>query len=288
MADVTINELTRGTPAGSALIPYSTGNSTLSVPVSSLLTNTNTALNTRRIVHSSVNTSAATTNFLGNTNSGYNYTYNNPSPTHTDATQAGDTWSYSYQLFANTGGYSACPNAYYVVCPLQKNLPTGTNTPAFGTVEFFGCHRGIWASPYGLYHKFNVAVTADSGGITLVSSQRGTPGTANGLPNLRHLPMNYDGVVTESAGFGTNIGVNIGNSFYGWYHPFTVTGQTPLPVAAGLQIPFLFKIYTHCGADEMWYIKVTTTNPDVLGPPFKGAVMMAANTMPTQSMYVNV
>jgi len=39
MADVTISSLPLGTPSGSALLPYSTGNSTLGVPVSAILQN---------------------------------------------------------------------------------------------------------------------------------------------------------------------------------------------------------------------------------------------------------
>ena len=39
MADVTINELTRGTPAGGNVLPYSTGSNTLGVPVSAILQN---------------------------------------------------------------------------------------------------------------------------------------------------------------------------------------------------------------------------------------------------------
>ena len=39
MADVTINELTRGTPAGNNIVPYSTGLNTLGVPVSALFHN---------------------------------------------------------------------------------------------------------------------------------------------------------------------------------------------------------------------------------------------------------
>jgi len=41
MADVTISQLTRGTPTGNSLLPYSTGSNTLGVPVSALLQNTN-------------------------------------------------------------------------------------------------------------------------------------------------------------------------------------------------------------------------------------------------------
>jgi len=39
MADVTISQLTQGTPAGSSIIPYSTGTSTLGVPASAVLQN---------------------------------------------------------------------------------------------------------------------------------------------------------------------------------------------------------------------------------------------------------
>jgi hypothetical protein len=50
MADVTINQLTRGTPAGSALVPFSTGTVTLGTPVSALFQNTgNVGINTTNI-----------------------------------------------------------------------------------------------------------------------------------------------------------------------------------------------------------------------------------------------
>jgi len=39
MADVTISQLTRGTPVGSNILPYSTGNNTLGVPVSAIFEN---------------------------------------------------------------------------------------------------------------------------------------------------------------------------------------------------------------------------------------------------------
>jgi hypothetical protein len=39
MADVTINELTRGVPTGNNILPYSTGSNTLGVPVSAILQN---------------------------------------------------------------------------------------------------------------------------------------------------------------------------------------------------------------------------------------------------------
>jgi hypothetical protein len=41
MADVTISSLTQGIPAGSDILPYSTGSSTLGVPVSAIFQNTN-------------------------------------------------------------------------------------------------------------------------------------------------------------------------------------------------------------------------------------------------------
>jgi len=44
MADVTISNLTKGIPAGSAILPYSTGNSTLGVPVSAIFQNTSNLL----------------------------------------------------------------------------------------------------------------------------------------------------------------------------------------------------------------------------------------------------
>ena len=40
MADVTISQLTRGTPSGSNILPYSTGSDTLGTPVSAILQNT--------------------------------------------------------------------------------------------------------------------------------------------------------------------------------------------------------------------------------------------------------
>lgn len=284
MADVTISSLPTGAPSGNALLPFSNGASTLSVPVSSLLTNTNTLLNTRRIFHSSVNTSAAATNFIDTPAGSGGTNFNNPSPVFTDLVQTGNTWTYGYTFQANTGGYPSCPYQYYTVCPVQKKFNFAYAKPTFATVEFYGAHRGIWATTYGVYHKFNVAVDNDSGGITLVASQRGAPGTADGPESLRHLAMDKNGIVAESASFGTNIGVNIGNTYYGWCHPY---GETP-SLTPSLQIPFLFKIYTKCGADFRWFINVTTTNPDMLGPPFKGAVMLAANTAPTQSMYLNL
>jgi len=44
MADVTISGLTQGIPTGNALIPYSTGSSTLGVPVSAIFQNTSSLL----------------------------------------------------------------------------------------------------------------------------------------------------------------------------------------------------------------------------------------------------
>ena len=40
MADVTISQLTQGTPSGSNLLPYSTGSNTLGVPISAIFQNT--------------------------------------------------------------------------------------------------------------------------------------------------------------------------------------------------------------------------------------------------------
>jgi len=42
MADTTISQLSQGTPAGNDILPYSTGSSTLGVPVSAIFQNTNT------------------------------------------------------------------------------------------------------------------------------------------------------------------------------------------------------------------------------------------------------
>jgi len=44
MADVTISQLTPGTPAGSSIVPYSTGTVTLGVPVSAMFQNTNSRI----------------------------------------------------------------------------------------------------------------------------------------------------------------------------------------------------------------------------------------------------
>ena len=44
MADVTISQLTQGTPNGNHLLPYSTGSNTLSVPVSAMFQNTNSRI----------------------------------------------------------------------------------------------------------------------------------------------------------------------------------------------------------------------------------------------------
>jgi len=44
MADVTINQLTRGIPTGNNILPYSTGSNTLGVPVSSLFADTTISL----------------------------------------------------------------------------------------------------------------------------------------------------------------------------------------------------------------------------------------------------
>jgi hypothetical protein len=42
MADVSISQLTQGTPASNSIVPYSTGSNTLGVPVSAIFQNTNT------------------------------------------------------------------------------------------------------------------------------------------------------------------------------------------------------------------------------------------------------
>ena len=44
MADVTISQLTQGTPSGSNLLPYSTGTNTLGTPVSAIFQNTNSRI----------------------------------------------------------------------------------------------------------------------------------------------------------------------------------------------------------------------------------------------------
>jgi hypothetical protein len=50
MADVTISQLTQGSPSGRNLLPYSTGSSTLAVPVSGILQSvTNVGINTTNV-----------------------------------------------------------------------------------------------------------------------------------------------------------------------------------------------------------------------------------------------
>jgi len=44
MADVTISQLTKGTPTGNSILPYSTGSNTLGVPVSAIFQNTSNLL----------------------------------------------------------------------------------------------------------------------------------------------------------------------------------------------------------------------------------------------------
>jgi hypothetical protein len=50
-------------------------------------------------------------------------------------------------------------------------------------------------------------------------------------------------------------------------------------------MPLFLKIYTNCGADKEYIVSVRTSNPDVLGPPFKGALVLNPNVNPTSAMY---
>ena len=50
MADVTISQLTRGTPTGNNILPYSTSSNTLGVPVSALFQNTSLKVNTSDVL----------------------------------------------------------------------------------------------------------------------------------------------------------------------------------------------------------------------------------------------
>ena len=138
------------------------------------------------------------------------------------------------------------------------------------TVEIWGMHRGMWGTGYSEYQKWAVGSSSDGGGMILLHNQNGA--NNDGSQRVRMGYMDYNGTFVENGGFGTTgvgqgsyTGNTIGNSYY--------------------KMPFFFKIYTNCGADKEYMIRVTTNDPSVLGPPYKGATRLAPNTAPTSTMY---
>jgi hypothetical protein len=176
------------------------------------------------------------------------------------------SYEYSYYFFASTGGYPACPNSYWVLCPVQKQ-----NTGSWGSadIEIWGMHRGMWGTSYTEYAKIMVGSGSDGGGIVVQQWQNGQAN--DGSNRIRVGYMDYNGTFVENGPWNSGIalaaytGNSIGNSYY--------------------KMPIFLKIYTNCGADKEYMIKVRTSDPGVLGPPFKGATVLTANTAPTSTMY---
>ena len=79
MADVSISQLTQGTPAGNSILPYSTGSNTLGVPVSAILQNAgNVGIGidnpVRRLeVNGAIKSYSAGGNLIFNSDSGYEW-----------------------------------------------------------------------------------------------------------------------------------------------------------------------------------------------------------------------
>ena len=187
--------------------------------------------------------------------------------TSTNITQISDAmYEYGFYFGADTGGYPTCPYSYWVVCPVQKQ---NTGDLAWAEVTIRGVHRGMWGTGYDDYASIVVGSGSDGGGIWVKEWKNGDAN--NGSNRIRVGWMNYDGVYNEGTNYnsGYNLGSwtgnNIGQSYY--------------------KMPLLLKIYTNCGADKQYYITVRTTNPDVLGPPFKGPLVVTPNTAPTSAMY---
>ena len=188
--------------------------------------------------------------------------------TTTNITQIADmTYEYSYYIDAGTGGYPTCPYSYHVYCPVQKQSTGGWG---MATVEIWGMHRGMWGTSYSEYQKWAVGSGGDGGGMILLHNQNGA--NNDGSQRVRMGYIDFNGTFVENGGFGTSgvaqgsyTGNTIGNSYY--------------------KMPFFFKIYTNCGADKEYMIKVTTSDPTVLGPPYKGAMRLLPNTTPTSAMY---
>ena len=185
----------------------------------------------------------------------------------TNITQIDDnTYTYSYYFYANTGGYPSCPYSYWVLCPVQKQ---NTGNFAQAQIEFWGVHRGMWGTSYSEYGKIMVGSSSDGGGVIVQQWQNGD---ANDSSNrVRVCYMDYNGTFVENGPWNTGIGLaaytgnTIGNSYY--------------------KMPIFLKIYTNCGADKEYLIRVTTSDPTVLGPPYNGATVLTPNTAPTSGNY---
>jgi hypothetical protein len=187
--------------------------------------------------------------------------------TSTNITQISDAmYEYGFYFGADTGGYPTCPYSYWVVCPVQKQ---DTSALAWAEVTIRGTHRGMWGTGYDDYASIVVGSGSDGGGIWVKEWKNGDAN--NGSNRVRVGWMDFNGTYVEGNNYnsGYNLasftGNSIGNSYY--------------------KMPLLLKIYTNCGADKQYYITVRTTNPDVLGPPFKGPLVVTPNTAPTSAMY---
>jgi len=187
--------------------------------------------------------------------------------TSTNMTQIGDQmYEYSFYFAASTGGYPTCPYSYWVICPVQKQ---DTGTLGWAEVTIRGTHRGMWGTGYDDYASIVVGSGSDGGGIWVKEWKNGEAN--NGSNRIRVGWMDYNGTYNEGNNYnsGYNLasftGNSIGNSYY--------------------KMPLFLKIYTNCGADKEYIVSVRTSNPDVLGPPFKGALALNPNVNPTSAMY---
>ena len=189
------------------------------------------------------------------------------SPTSTNIVQTSDyTYTYSYYFYSNTGGYPSCPNSYWFLCPVQKQ---NSSTYANAQIEIWGMHRGMWGTAYSEYAKILVGSSSDGGGFIIREWQNGA---ANDSSNrIRVGWMDYNGTYQEVGPYNSGqplvaqTGNTIGNSYY--------------------KMPIFLRIYTNCGADKEYTIRVTTTDPTALGPPYTGALILNPNTTPTSTMY---
>jgi hypothetical protein len=187
--------------------------------------------------------------------------------TSTNITQIGDQmYEYSFYVSGGTGGYPTCPYSYWVVCPVQKQ---DTGALAWAEVTIRGTHRGMWGTGYDDYASIVVGSGSDGGGIWVKEWKNGDAN--NGSNRIRVGWMDFNGTYNEGNNYnsGYNLasftGNSIGNSYY--------------------KMPLFLKIYTNCGADKEYIVSVRTSNPDVLGPPFKGALVLNPNVNPTSAMY---
>jgi hypothetical protein len=189
------------------------------------------------------------------------------SPTSTNIVQTSDyTYTYSYYFYSNTGGYPSCPYSYWFLCPVQKQ---NSGTYANAQIEIWGMHRGMWGTGYSEYAKILVGSSSDGGGFIIREWQNGA---ANDSSNrIRVGWMDYNGTYQEVGPYNSGqplvaqTGNTIGNSYY--------------------KMPIFLRIYTNCGADKEYTIRVTTTDPTALGPPYNGALILYPNTLPTSTMY---